>query len=126
MTNQPGLQLPEGIQRFVAVVDDCRDDGGDLGVSLVQAHAGDLIRVEDIPALIDHFKETLPLEELLTDAWFAGFIASGEGFNGEHPFDGDVTYAMGDSANVNSCNRFIRTALKAFQDNTDSKEAPDA
>lgn len=111
MTNQPGLQLPEGIQRFVAVVDDCRDDGGDLGVSLVQAHAGDLIRVEDIPALLDHFKERLGA---VADALERQTL-DGDG-------GADLTAATVRAVKAQG----IRDALAtAFQDNTDSKEAPD-
>jgi len=30
------------------------------------------------------------LEEALTDAWLAGYRASGEGNNGEYPYEGNV------------------------------------
>jgi hypothetical protein len=38
----------------------------------------------DVPALV---KEVRRLREALVDAWDAGFYASGEGWNGEYPFN---------------------------------------
>ncbi len=61
MTNQTGVQVPEGIQRFN--VGPCMDHPGFN--EMHPAEDGNWIHVNDLPALLAHFKERLLSEELV-------------------------------------------------------------
>jgi hypothetical protein len=53
------------------------------------------------------------LEDLLRDAFTAGFMASGEGYNGEYPFEGHQPHKVrGELAEqINECIATIRNQL---------------
>ena len=61
-------------------------------------------------------------EAALREAWFHGFVASGEGFNGEYPFDGDVDAAKVDSANEHGARDYVRAALQAIDKGKGSED----